>query len=64
MINIDSLIAEARKEQNPIKLEAYKQVKHISERNSAQEGNTYDACFCEWILRWEICLCVSEYNNR
>ena len=27
MINIDSLIAEARKEQNPIKLEAYKQVK-------------------------------------
>jgi len=27
MINIDSLITEARKEQNPIKLEAYKQVK-------------------------------------
>lgn len=27
MINIDNLIAEARKEQNPIKLEAYKQVK-------------------------------------
>jgi len=27
MINIDELIAEARKEQNPIKLEAYKQVK-------------------------------------
>lgn len=27
MVNIDNLIAEARKEQNPIKLEAYKQVK-------------------------------------
>ena len=27
MINIDNLIAEARKEQNPIKLEAFKQVK-------------------------------------
>lgn len=27
MINIDNLIADARKEQNPIKLEAYKQVK-------------------------------------
>ena len=27
MINIDELIAEARKQQNPIKLEAYKQVK-------------------------------------
>jgi uncharacterized protein YqeY len=27
MINIDSLIAETRKEQNPIKLEAYKQIK-------------------------------------
>lgn len=27
MINIDELITEARKEQNPIKLEAYKQVK-------------------------------------
>ena len=27
MINIDELIAEARKEQNPIKLEAYKQIK-------------------------------------
>ena len=27
MINIDNLIAKARKEQNPIKLEAYKQVK-------------------------------------
>ena len=27
MIDIDNLIAEARKEQNPIKLEAYKQVK-------------------------------------
>ena len=27
MINIDNLIAEARKEQNPIKLEAYKQIK-------------------------------------
>lgn len=27
MINIDELISEARKEQNPIKLEAYKQVK-------------------------------------
>lgn len=27
MINIDELIADARKEQNPIKLEAYKQVK-------------------------------------
>jgi len=38
MINIDELITEARKEQNPIKLEAYKQVKQeLTLRKTSKE---------------------------
>lgn len=42
MINIDNLIAEARKEQNPIKLEAYKQVKQefLLRKTKGEDINT------------------------
>ncbi len=42
MINIDNLIAEARKEQNPIKLEAYKQVKQefVLRKTKGEEINS------------------------
>ena len=42
MINIDELIAEARKEQNPIKLEAYKQVKQefLLRKTKGEDINT------------------------
>ena len=42
MINIDNLIAEARKEQNPIKLEAYKQIKQefLLRKTKGEDINT------------------------
>lgn len=42
MINIDDLIAEARKEQNPIKLEAYKQIKQefLLRKTKGEDINT------------------------
>lgn len=42
MINIDELIAEARKEQNPIKLEAYKQIKQefLLKKTKGEEINS------------------------
>lgn len=42
MINIDNLITEARKEQNPIKLEAYKQVKQefLLRKTKGEDINT------------------------
>lgn len=42
MINIDNLIANARKEQNPIKLEAYKQVKQefVLRKTKGEEINS------------------------
>ena len=42
MINIDELIAEARKKQNPIKLEAYKQVKQefLLRKTKGEDINT------------------------
>lgn len=42
MINIDELIAETRKEQNPIKLEAYKQVKQefLLRKTKGEDINT------------------------
>ena len=42
MIDIDNLIAEARKEQNPIKLEAYKQVKQefLLRKTKGEDINT------------------------
>lgn len=42
MINIDNLIADARKEQNPIKLEAYKQVKQefLLRKTKGEDINT------------------------